>query len=160
RKGNRVWDRSTVWGMLKNPAYKGSAGFGKTRTQPWRPGLRPSRGRRAEPRRARLAAGVPEQEWIRITGPAIVAPGLFELAQEQLRDNQRRARLGKKGARYLLQGLFCCAQCGYAFCGIGRKSASGYYRCGGTNGQRFGGQPVCSNRPVRAETIDTAVWGE
>ena len=30
RTGKDYWDRTTVWGMLKNPAYKGSAAFGKT----------------------------------------------------------------------------------------------------------------------------------
>src|SRR5689334_12120374 len=30
RTGKTVWDRSTVWGILKNPAYKGTAAFGKT----------------------------------------------------------------------------------------------------------------------------------
>src|SRR4051794_20772824 len=32
--GNPHWDRSTVWGMLKNPAYLGQAAFGKTREIP------------------------------------------------------------------------------------------------------------------------------
>ena len=30
RKGAHRWERSTVWGMLRNPAYKGAAAFGKT----------------------------------------------------------------------------------------------------------------------------------
>src|SRR3989441_3288273 len=30
RTGKTVWDRATVWGILKNPAYKGEAAFGKT----------------------------------------------------------------------------------------------------------------------------------
>lgn len=30
--GKSGWDRSTVWGMLQNPAYKGLAVFGKTKT--------------------------------------------------------------------------------------------------------------------------------
>ncbi len=30
RTGKSWWDRTTVWGMLKNPAYKGTAAFGKT----------------------------------------------------------------------------------------------------------------------------------
>ncbi|WP_302118445.1 recombinase family protein, partial [Allorhodopirellula heiligendammensis] len=37
--GKATWDRTTVWGMLKNTAYKGSAAFGKTRTGPRRPQL-------------------------------------------------------------------------------------------------------------------------
>ena len=40
------WDRSTVWGILKNPAYQGEAQFGKTRVGP----LRPDCGRNAADR--------------------------------------------------------------------------------------------------------------
>ena len=32
RTGKTVWDRSTVWAMLRNHAYRGQAAFGKTRT--------------------------------------------------------------------------------------------------------------------------------
>ncbi|OJH30523.1 Recombinase [Armadillidium vulgare] len=31
RTGKKCWDRSVIWGMLKNPAYKGQAAFGKTK---------------------------------------------------------------------------------------------------------------------------------
>jgi hypothetical protein len=44
RTGKTVWDRSVVWGMLKNPAYLGTAAFGKTRQDPLRPRLRAQRG--------------------------------------------------------------------------------------------------------------------
>ena len=40
RTGKTVWDRSAVWGMLKNPAYMGVAAFGKTRQGRLRPRLR------------------------------------------------------------------------------------------------------------------------
>src|SRR5271165_134068 len=33
-KGVKRWERSTVWAMLRNPAYKGTACFGKTRIAP------------------------------------------------------------------------------------------------------------------------------
>jgi site-specific DNA recombinase len=52
RLARTVWDRATVWGMLKNPAYAGMAAFGKTRTGPLGPRLRAQRGRPAQPRRA------------------------------------------------------------------------------------------------------------
>src|SRR5436309_2808293 len=32
RTGKQVWDRSTIWAMLRNPAYRGQAAFGKTQT--------------------------------------------------------------------------------------------------------------------------------
>jgi site-specific DNA recombinase len=37
--GKHKWDRSTVWGMLKNPAYKGRAAFAKTMSLGTRPRL-------------------------------------------------------------------------------------------------------------------------
>src|SRR6266702_5673349 len=52
RTGKTVWDRSVVWGMLKNPAYQGTAAFGKTHQEPLRPRLRAQRNRPVHPRRA------------------------------------------------------------------------------------------------------------
>src|SRR5882672_4953971 len=45
RDGKSTWDRSVVWGMLRNPAYKGMAGFGKTRVGALKRPLRAQRGR-------------------------------------------------------------------------------------------------------------------
>lgn len=39
------WERSTVWGMLRNPAYKGEACFGKTTIAPRQRITRPIRMR-------------------------------------------------------------------------------------------------------------------
>jgi hypothetical protein len=39
RTGKARWDRSVVWGMLRNPAYAGQAAFGKTRILHESPGL-------------------------------------------------------------------------------------------------------------------------
>src|SRR3954451_21590982 len=59
RTGKTVWDRTTVWDMLRNPAYVGSAGFGKTRAEPLRPRLRAQRGRVLQARRAGSTTGGP-----------------------------------------------------------------------------------------------------
>ena len=37
------WERSTVWGILRNPAYQGSACFGKTQAAPRQRVTRPLR---------------------------------------------------------------------------------------------------------------------
>src|SRR5215469_4178767 len=39
RTGKSRWDRSVVWGMLRNPAYAGRAVFGKTQVLHEQPGL-------------------------------------------------------------------------------------------------------------------------
>src|SRR5207245_1672009 len=49
RTGKTVWDRSVVWGMLKNPAYQGTAAFGKPHQEPLHPRLSPS-ARKGKPR--------------------------------------------------------------------------------------------------------------
>src|SRR6516164_4153626 len=52
RTGKPAWDRATIWLMLENPAYKGTAAFGKTRAGSFKPQrLRPQRGRPEQPRR-------------------------------------------------------------------------------------------------------------
>ena len=100
--------------------------------------------------------------------PAIVDNALFAAAQEQLRENRTRARLGPRRPGHLLQGLTCCALCGYAFYGKTiRQRGKGrqvrdfrYYRCSGTDGYRFGGERICNNTQVRAESLETKIWDQ
>jgi len=125
RTGKANWDRTTVWGMLKNPAYKGAAAYGKTRVGPLRPRLREQRGHPLQPHRAVSTCDVPQVEWIDVPVPALVDEALFEAVQAQLQENRARARQRTRGARYLLQGLLICAQCQYAYYGkaVSNKAA-------------------------------------
>jgi Recombinase zinc beta ribbon domain len=85
---------------------------------------------------------------------------------EQLAENRQHARQGQRGVRYLLQGLVCCQQCGYAYYGkaISPSARKGhprdyaYYRCLGSDAYRFGGERVCTNRQVRTDLLEQAVW--
>jgi site-specific DNA recombinase len=166
RTGKPTWDRTTVWGMLKNPAYKGMAAYGKTRVGPLRPRLKAQRGHPQQPRRAYSSYTVPTDQWISIPVPPLVEEDLFEIVQEQLAENQKRNRQHKRGATYLLQGLLVCRTCGYAYYGkpVSRASAKGktrsyaYYRCIGSDAYRFGGQRLCDSKPVRTDLLEAAVW--
>lgn len=166
RTGKTCWDRTTVWGILKNTAYIGKAAFGKTKTGPLRPRIRSPRGAQAVPRRAYSTYDVPEADWISIAVPPIVSTELFDAVQEQLAENKRRRASSKRGARYLLQGLLVCKQCGYSFYGkpVSRRSSKGakrdyaYYRCIETDAYRFGGHRICHNKQVRTDLLEEAVW--
>jgi site-specific DNA recombinase len=168
RDGKTTWDRSVVWGRLKNPAYKGTAGFGKTRVGALKTPLRAQRGRPLQPRRPYALEDVPREEWILVPVPAIIEAELYDTVQEQLAENRRRARQGQRGARYLLQGLLVCKVCGYAYYGKaispssrkGHPRAYAYYRCLGTDAYRFGGQRICPNTQVRTDLVEVAVWEE
>ncbi len=159
------WDRTSVWGMLKNPAYMGFASFGKTRTGPRRPSLRTQRGQSKTPRRTGSTYDTDAREQVSIPVPAIVSEELFATVETQLTENRRRGRESRRGAKYLLQGLVECACCGYAYYGkqVSRSSAKGkvpyaYYRCVGTDAYRFGGQRVCENKQARTDKLDEVVW--
>jgi len=168
RRGKTWWDRTSVWDMLRNPAYRGQAAFGKTRTGAPQPRLRAQRGHTLQARRARSTQDVPAGEWLLIPVPALVSEELFAAVQEQLEENRRRARQRQRGARYLLQGLVVCACCGYAYYGKaislrarkGHRRDYAYYRCAGSDAYRFGGQRVCSNPQVRTDRLEQAVWQE
>jgi site-specific DNA recombinase len=168
RMGRTVWDRTTVWDMLKNPAYMGMAAFGKTQAGPLGPRLRAQRGRPLQPREARSSRDTPREDWLHIPVPPIVDAAVFAAVDEQLQENRRRARLGLRGAKYLLQGLVCCAECGYAYYGKAISPSArkhhprhyAYYRCVGTDAYRFGGIRVCGNHQIRTDLLDLAVWRE
>ena len=168
RDGQTTWDRSVVWGMLKNPAYQGTAGFGKTRVGALKHPLRAQRGRALQSRQPYASEEVPREEWIFVSVPAIIEAELYALVQEQLTENRQRARQGQRGVRYLLQGLLVCKVCGYAYYGKaispssrkGHPRAYAYYRCLGTDAYRFGGHRICPNTQVRTDLVEVAVWDE
>src|SRR5919108_3833600 len=161
RTGKAHWDHKTIWDMLKNPAYKGEAAFGKTRWTPVGPRLHAPRGRPVHSRRGYSGKDVPKDQWITIPVPALVEAAVFEAVQAQLDENRRRARIPEKGSRYLLQGLLVCCQCGYAYCGRTNDARNAYYRCAGAmNIPRQGFERVCWNKPLRMDQTDAAVWHE
>ena len=165
--GKARWSRSMVWVLLSNPAYAGQALFGKNASIPWQPPLRPARGRAPIPKRPFRQVPAPPEGRIAIPVPPLVEAALFESAQGQLDENRRRNRQRLEGVRYLLQGLVVCRKCGYAYCGrwqarYPRAPGRGYhyYRCTGTEGNRFDGQRRCDARCLRVEQLDAAVWDE
>jgi site-specific DNA recombinase len=161
RTGKEHWDHKTIWDMLKNPAYKGEAAFGKTHWTAVGPRLRPPRGKPAQSRRGYSGKDTPKEEWITIPVPALVDASLFESVQEQLEENRRRARIGEKGSRYLLQGLLVCVKCGYAYHGRTNDERNAYYRCSGSMSlPRFGGKRWCWNKELRMDQTDAGVWQE
>ena len=77
------WERSTVWGMLRNPAYRGRACFGKTELRPRQRITRPLRQRQGLASRDSANHERPRPDWIEIAVPALISEETFALAQEQ-----------------------------------------------------------------------------
>jgi site-specific DNA recombinase len=156
------WERSTVWGMLRNPAYKGQACFGKTTIAPRQRITRPIRLRGGIAPRNSASHDRPRADWITIVVPPIVSEETFALAQERLEANKIHAPR-RTITPSVVQGLVSCAKCGYALYRTSTRSSARaiyYYRCLGSDAWRRLSGPVCNNRPVRQDLLDEVVWTE
>jgi site-specific DNA recombinase len=161
RTGGGSWDSSTIWGMLRNPAYCGRACFGKTgiasrkRVRIWRKrkGLAGPNSRNHEQ---------PRQEWIEIPVPALISEETFLLAQEQMQKNKQHSPR-RTLEPTLLQGILVCEHCGYSFYRTSNRSPRQkiyYYRCLGSDAYRHLKGALCDCKPIRQDYLDAAVWAE
>lgn len=162
RTGTARWERSTIWGMLRNPAYSGRACFGKTEVRPRQRITRPLRQRGRVTSRNSANRERPRPDWIEIPVPALVSEAAFALAQEQLQQNKRYSPR-RTIEPTLLQGMLVCERCGYALYRTSTRTSRHklyYYRCLGSDRYRRLQGAVCENRPVRQDRLDTIVWNE
>jgi site-specific DNA recombinase len=163
RKQSSRWERSVIWAMLRNPAYRGAASFGKTRVA----------GRVRVTRALRRRGGLvssdsvgherPREEWIEIPVPALISEESFARAQELLHENRIRSRR-RTITPSIVQGLVSCQKCGYAFSRTSTYTSARkihYYKCIGSDSWRKLGGPLCDNgRFVRQDLLDQIVWTE
>ncbi len=162
RKQTGRWERSTVWAMRRNPAYKGAAGFGKTQTAPRQRITRPLRLRGGIASRDSAHHERPQDEWIAIPVPSIIDEQTFALAQQPLAANKTHAPR-RTVVPSVVQGLVSCANCGYALYRTSTRSSARtiyYYRCLGSDAWRRLGGPICHSRPIRQDLLDRVAWTE
>jgi site-specific DNA recombinase len=163
RKASARWERSTVWAVLRNSAYRGLACFGKTRTSSRTRVIRPLRRRGVTTPSMTAGHERPREEWIEIPVPALVSEECFARAQELLQENKKRSRR-RTIQPSIVQGLVSCQKCGYAFARTSTQTTARkihYYKCIGSDSWRKLGGPVCDNgRFVRQDLLDQIVWAE
>jgi site-specific DNA recombinase len=162
RTGKTRWERSTVWGMLRNPAYQGKACYGKTEPSPRQRITRPLRQRSGISNRNGCHRDRPRAEWIELTVPALVSEETFALAQEQLMRNKHYSPR-RTIEPTLLQGMLVCQQCGYALYRTSTRTSKRklyYYRCLGSDAYRHFKGALCRSRPVRQDYLDKFVWDQ
>jgi site-specific DNA recombinase len=153
--GKPRWNVATVRGILKNPAYVGTAYTNRTCVAPAKKrksALQPvGRGESWTPR--------PEEEWIGISVPAIVTQEVFERVQDKLAHNQQASTRNNKTYNYLLRGLVSCGQCRLGATGRTLPGPYHYYVCRGrTDALRAAQGQRCTARYVPAAQLDELVW--
>jgi site-specific DNA recombinase len=163
RKASARWERTTVWAVLHNSAYRGIACFGKTRASSRTRVMRPQRRRGVITPSMTAGHERPREEWIEIPVPALVSEDSFARAQELLQENKIRSRR-RTIEPSIVQGLVSCQKCGYAFSRSSTQTSARkihYYKCIGSDSWRKLGGPVCDNgRMVRQDLLDQIVWAE
>ncbi len=154
------WERSTIWAMLRNPAYKGTACFGKTKKTERKKITRPLRQKGGFSSRCSANYERPKDEWIEIPVPAIIEEEAFLRAAEKLEENKRYAKKRTKEPT-LLQGILVCNQCGYAYYRTSTRTSKRkiyYYRCLGSDDYRYTNGRVCHTKPIRQDYLDEVIW--
>jgi site-specific DNA recombinase len=163
KTGKATWERSTVWAMLRNPAYRGQAAFGKTKTAERHGGPTRTTRQRGERHGRRLTrSDQPAEKWTLIPVPPFVTAETFALAQDRLVENARFSPRNTKELT-LLQGVLVCRECGYACYRTSTRTSNkriSYYRCIGQDGWRHPDGKRCTSRPIRADELDPLVWVE
>jgi site-specific DNA recombinase len=161
--GKARWDRSTVWGMLRNPAYAGRAAYLKTGRVDGTPTVNRIARRQGRAMSAHARSRPrPTEDWIDIAVPAIIDEDTFAAAGRRLAENRRFSARNTKEPS-LLMGLVSCQSCGYAYYRTSTRTKTRklyYYRCLGSDDYRYEHGRVCDNRPVRADFLDDVVWGQ
>jgi site-specific DNA recombinase len=154
-RGGKRWNVASIRGILKNPAYTGTAYANRTRTVPAR-----------QRKSALLPVGpgtsqrpTPEEEWIPIPVPAIISQEQFEQAKARLALNRQMARRNNTQHEYLLRGLVSCGQCKLSCMGRSCTPGYSYYVCRGkTDALRAFQDERCQSRYAPAQALDDLVW--
>jgi site-specific DNA recombinase len=154
-RGGARWNVASIRGILKNPAYTGTAYSHRTQ------GI-PARQRKS----ALLPVGpgvssrpVPSEEWLSIPVPALIDQEQFDQVQARLASNHQMASRNNTKHSYLLRGLVSCGQCRLSCTSRTTSPGYSYYLCRGkTDALRAVKGQRCLARYAPAEELDALVW--
>jgi site-specific DNA recombinase len=130
RRGGAVWQGCSVYKILRNAAYTGTWGYGKSETcEPLKPRNTSPYRRKRTSRRPK-----PKSDWITVAFPdelKLISRELWEAVQQQIDRNPKLSPRNMK-FKYLLQGLGICEFCSGRLTGRYCKDRYGtytYYTC-------------------------------
>jgi site-specific DNA recombinase len=133
----KLWNKNTVYYVLKNEAYTGTLVWNRQHKSQGRPRLK-------DPK-----------EIIRIEDnhPAVISHEMFEKVQALLRERSPEITHPRTiNSDYLLSGFLCCGRCGSGMLGCAAKSSRFFYYACHNYCKR--GKDVCNARLIKKERIE------
>jgi site-specific DNA recombinase len=154
------WGPSTVTRMLRNEAYIGTMYFNRHESLDGDPKTASRRRRTKSRTRCR-----PPEDWVPLRVPPLITADLFQRSQALHPENSRFSPRHLKSGHYLLRGLVRCRACDLGVSCHRMRGRDGtfhhYYYCAGHDVLRARrGVERCPQRNIRADELDTLVWGE
>ena len=153
--GRERWNVATIRGILRNPAYAGTACGDRQHSQPAqtrRSALKPISSRPS-------SRPAPPEDWIGVSVPAIITQEMFAAAQERLERNKQMASRHNTKHQYLLRGLVSCGRCLLACTARCAQPGYPYYVCRDrSDAHRAPAPDRCQARYAPAAALDELVW--
>lgn len=152
--GKREWPRATIRGILQHRASLGTA-FGHR-----------ARATTARTRHSALVpvgsgrthVARPEDEWLPVAVPALIAEETFARAQAKLARNRARASRNNTANQYLLRALVSCGDCRRGTRARTTWDGRSYYVC--TRLRRLDAAARCRARHIPAGQLEALVWAD
>jgi len=154
-RNGKFWCRGTVRNILTQADYLGQAYYNRTRNHTEEIGRPKNLGRGKRQHGVRTLR--PQEEWIAIPVPKIIAPNLWQSAQERLKMNQKFAERNNKKHFYLLRTLLVCQTCGRTLLGRTSRKGSITYACT-YRPERANPDVPKHTCTIAAEIIEPLVW--
>jgi site-specific DNA recombinase len=148
------WWTSTIYLILKNETYTGTAHMYKTAS------VEPKKSPKLNKYRRRKNSGKadrPREEWIAIPVTPILEWETWEVAQRLLKQNAKQSRRNNCRNDYLLRGLVLCGLCGSsAYGNVSNKKT--YYSCAAKRNKNLTTKPHDEKVLVNHSMLDTKIW--
>jgi site-specific DNA recombinase len=155
----KVWTASVVSTVLKNPAYTGTAVYG--RCEP----AEPKRPRKPGTYRKNAKSSYvvrPQAQWIHVPIPALITLQDQEAVRARLAKNKFVSKRNVKH-EYLLRTLAVCGECGRKMSctskhGRRKRYEYSYYGCERLDPVDTGRVTPCNGGRIQAGELDKVVW--
>ena len=138
-----IWRPTRIFNLVRNTVYMGVHQYGKRTTR--------------------------ERKIIERQVPAIVTEEVYTKSIENMKSNKVSSTRNTKYDDFTLKGLLVCSLCGRKYHGtrsVSKKLSDGsviynrYYLCNGNNNiYLWHGEEGCKTRYVKADQVESIVWG-